>query len=357
MENEKKKSFVINVCYWLIIIAGIYILFEYGFTHIAPFVIAFIIATCLNGVSQKLADKFKAKKKMVSLMVLIVFYCSVLLLMVFSGIKLFGWLAGAMMSLPETYRISIEPFLMQAFRAIESAFYEIDPATTAVLNDLFLQFSQSLYGLLTSISVKMVSVISNGATSLPMFVLKTFLTIITSFFIVADYDKIKEFMLKQFPNNWKNILAEANQFFANKLFVLFKSYLIIMSITFVEMAIGLTILRVENAILIAVGIAIFDIIPILGTGGIVIPWAIISLLQGNTFLGVGLLILYVVVLVVRNIMEPRIVGSQMGLHPLVTIMAMFMGMWLFGMAGFFLAPILLTFAKHLSDKGIIKLYK
>ena len=357
MEHEKKKYFIVNICYWTIILLGIYIFLRYGFTHVSPFVIAFIIATCLNGMSQKIANQFGIKKKIVSLVVLIVFYCIVVLLMTILGIKIFGWLTDAMMSLPQTYRTSIEPLLMLVFDNIENAFYNVDPATTTMLNDLFLQFSQSLYGLLTSISVTVVSVISNRATLLPTVVLKIFLTLMSSFFIAADYDKIKDFILRQFPDNWKNILGEASQFFARKLFVLLKSYLTIMSITFVEIAIGLTIFRVENAVLIAMGIAIFDIVPILGTGGVVIPWAIISLLQGNTVLGIQLLILYAIVLVVRNIMEPRIVGSHMGLHPLVTLMAMFVGMWLFGMAGFFTAPILLTFAKHLSDIGIIKLHK
>ena len=91
-----------------------------------------------------------------------------------------------------------------------------------------------------------------------------------------------------------------------------------MSITFVELVIGLTLIGVDNALIIAFVIAVFDILPVLGTGGIMIPWTVITALQGNYPLALGLLLVYLVVTGVRNIIEPKIVGSQIGLHPVIT---------------------------------------
>ena len=98
-------------------------------------------------------------------------------------------------------------------------------------------------------------------------------------------------------------------------------------------------------------IAILDIMPILGTGGIMIPWAIISLVLGYTRLGLELLLIYAIVTVVRNYVEPKIVGTQLGLHPIITLIAMFIGLRLFGFWGLFGLPVGISFVwKQLTEK-------
>ena len=102
--------------------------------------------------------------------------------------------------------------------------------------------------------------------------------------------------------------------------------------------------------------AIFDILPILGTGGSLIPWAIIVAILGNPALAFGLLFLYVFILVVRNIIEPRIVGKQIGLHPLVTLVGMFIGLRLFGVIGLFGIPIALSILVNLDRNDVIHIF-
>ena len=130
-----------------------------------------------------------------------------------------------------------------------------------------------------------------------------------------------------------------------------------MSITFIELSIGLSILKVENSIIIAFLIAIFDILPVLGTGGIMIPWTIITAIQGNIPMAIALLVVYLVITIIRNIIEPKIVGSQIGLHPVVTLVSMFVGAQMFGVIGLFGFPITLSLLRHLNDTGVIKLFK
>lgn len=113
-------------------------------------------------------------------------------------------------------------------------------------------------------------------------------------------------------------------------------------LTFAELSIGFLILRIPYAILLGLAITLFDILPVLGTGGFLLPWAAILFLIKNTPLAVGILVLYLIITVVRNIMEPRLVGKQIGLHPLATLMAMFLGLKLVGIVGMFLFPIGLT---------------
>ena len=129
-----------------------------------------------------------------------------------------------------------------------------------------------------------------------------------------------------------------------------------MCITFVELSIGLSIIGIERAMLVALLIAIFDILPVLGTGGIMIPWVILSALGGDLPQALALLVLYVIITVIRNIIEPRIVGAQIGLHPVLTLMSMFVGNHLFGIVGLFGLPILLSLLRYLNDNGTISLF-
>ncbi len=130
-----------------------------------------------------------------------------------------------------------------------------------------------------------------------------------------------------------------------------------MSITIEELTNGLTFIGIRNSVLIALLIAIFDILPVLGTGGIMLPWTIITAFQGQLSTALGLLIVYLVVTIIRNIIEPRIVGRQIGLHPVVTLVSMFVGAQLFGVLGLFGFPIGLSLLRHLNETGTIRIFK
>lgn len=165
------------------------------------------------------------------------------------------------------------------------------------------------------------------------------------------------FILRQFSPNRAKILISIKNYLKNTLLVVFKSYGTIMFITFIELSGGLILIDVPNPILIAMIIAAFDILPIFGTGGIMVPWVIFNLVIGSYGRALGLFILYVFVTVVRNMIEPKIVGGQMGIHPIVALMSMFIGATYFGILGLFGFPITLSLLKHLNDEGIIKVFK
>ncbi len=110
-------------------------------------------------------------------------------------------------------------------------------------------------------------------------------------------------------------------------------------LTFLQMFIGLALLRIPYAFILAFLIALVDFLPLLGTGIILIPWAVISLLLGEVKLGIGLLILYAVSSIIRQILEPKLIGEGLGLHPLLSLIAMYAGLRLFGVWGMILAPL------------------
>jgi len=124
-----------------------------------------------------------------------------------------------------------------------------------------------------------------------------------------------------------------------------------------EVGIGLWLMGIKMPFVISRFIAVFDILPMVGTGGIIIPWGIIGLILGNFRVGFGMLALYLFVTVVRNTIEPKIIGQQVGLHPVATLVSMFLGTKLLGIVGLFGFPITLVILKQLNDTGKIKLYK
>lgn len=134
-----------------------------------------------------------------------------------------------------------------------------------------------------------------------------------------------------------------------------KGYILLMLITFTELTIGLLLIGQSNAILLAAIICVIDILPVLGTGAVVIPWALISLFTGNILKAIGLILMYIVITIIRNFLEPKVIGNQVGLHPLITLLSMFCGLRLLGFVGLFGFPLTLIVLNDLYKRGKLNL--
>lgn len=357
MNIEKKKNFIINSLYIAIIAILVFFVIKYGLGLLAPFIIAFFIAYILRKPTNWVSKKFKLPSKLASILMVILFYSTIGVVIVLLTIRLGSAIAYTFAFLPEFYTTELSPLLMNFFEAIENTFRTMDPQLVQTLNDLFNQSLKALGDLLSSLSVQVISLVSSYATSLPELLIRILFTIISTFFIASDYNQVVSFLNRQLTPKTANLLRHIKDYIVGTLFVCIRSYALIMFITFVELAIGLSIIQVENSIFIAFLISIFDILPVLGTGGIMIPWIILVAFQGNYALSIGLLVVYLVITVIRNIIEPKIVGQQIGLHPVVTLLSMFIGTKLFGMLGLFGLPITLSLLKHLNNDGTIKIFK
>lgn len=128
-----------------------------------------------------------------------------------------------------------------------------------------------------------------------------------------------------------------------------KAQILLMLVTFGILSVGLFILRRPSALLLAVLIAAIDALPVFGVGSVLIPWSIIAFLQGNSGLGVGLLVLYAAASLTRTILEPRFLGRQMGLHPLLTLLSLYAGYRLFGVPGMILVPVGVILLKQIYE--------
>lgn len=128
-----------------------------------------------------------------------------------------------------------------------------------------------------------------------------------------------------------------------------RAYLILGLITFGEMFLGLSILGVPYTFLLALVIAVVDFLPVFGTGTVLIPWAVVALVTHDMRQGLGLLILYGVSVIVRQIAEPRLIGKSLGLHPMLSLTVMYAGLCLFGLPGMLISPLVAVLIKAAAD--------
>lgn len=354
---NKKISFIINTVYISIIGLMIYIFFKYGISLLSPFLIAFVIAYFLKKPSKYISKKIKISQKLVSFLLVLMFYSTIGVLFSIVGIKVTSIISSIIATLPTLYDNQFVPFITTTFDRIQDTIFLLDPALVEVLNEGFNQFIRSLGTNITNISISLVTYISNTASSLPAFLIKILLMIISTFFIAIDFESISRFMISQISTKSRKLIFTTKEYIINILFVVIRSYILIMTITFIELSIGFSIMKIQNAILIAFIIAIFDILPLLGTGGVMIPWTIITFFNGSYQTGFGLMFLYILVTIIRNILEPKIVGKQLGLHPIVTLISMFIGANLIGFSGLFLLPIIVSLIKYLNETGDINIIK
>lgn len=357
MNTGKRRAFIINFVYFALILVTTFIILKYGMSVLSPFIAAFIIAYLLRIPIRFFTYKLRVPKKISAILVVLIFYGTIGVLFSLVWLRLLALAESLIRNMPLIYAIHVEPLFTSVMNMIEEAATRMDPSLTQMLENASNQLIQSLGQMVSSLSVKAMSFLSGLASSLPGTFIKLLLAIISTFFIAADYDKLTGFCLRQLSEKGKHIFIEIKEYIIGTLFVCIRSYALIMTITFIELAIGLSILGIQQSVLIALCIAVFDILPVLGTGGIMIPWAVITVIQGNYPLALGLLILYVVITVIRNIIEPKIVGVQIGLHPVVTLASMYAGVQFFGVIGLFGFPIGLSLLQYLNGKGIIHLFK
>lgn len=357
MEIEKKRKFIINILYFAIILAIVWVILEWGLSLIMPFIIAFLISWALQRPIRFLSEKLRVHKKILAIFLVLLFYCTIGLLIALLIIKSFSAVGELIASLPALYEAHINPLIGKIYDSLESSFIRLDPELMNALDTLIQDSAASIGEIISGLSMTVAGVVSGAASSLPGFLIRLLLMVISTFFISMDYDRLMGFILRQFNDRTQELFFQIKKYIIGTLFVCIRSYALIMSITFVELSIGLHILRVENAFLIALLIAVFDILPVLGTGGIMIPWAIITFLLGNYSLAIGLAVLYVVITIIRNILEPKIVGGNIGLHPVVTLISLFVGAQLFGVVGLFGFPIFLSLLVNLNKNGTIHLFK
>ncbi len=350
---EKRKRFIINFMYYGILAGFGYAALKYILPILAPFFLGLAIALLLKPLIMKIHNKTGINRRFLSALILILFYIILFTVIAYLGVSLFFETRELAYRLPDLYKNDIEPGLIGTVDRLVASF----PAAEPVIRDFIEGLANSLGEIVRFISSNALNMLSSVAARVSLFFIKFLFMIISSFFFIFDSEKIYSFILRQMSENMKNIITRARENLKNVLSSYTKAYLMLISLTFIELSIGLSLLRIRNAIPLAFVIALIDILPILGTGGVLIPWGLIAIVIGRTGLGLGILLLYLVITVVRQSLEPKIVGDQIGLHPIVILLCIFIGGRLFGVLGIFLIPITMTIIKKLNDEKVIHVFR
>jgi sporulation integral membrane protein YtvI len=195
-----------------------------------------------------------------------------------------------------------------------------------------------LSGLAKNGSISLVS-------SLPMIVTNVILTLISSFFFIKDKRLISASFKKYLPAWISGGLITIRTGFLKAFFGYIKAQAIIMSVTTAACILGLTIIRSPYSLVLGLVIGFVDALPIFGSGAILWPWALFSLLSRNYAFAVGLMIIYGVIFLTRQLLEPKVLSSQIGIHPLVTLMSIYAGLRLFGVLGIIAGPMIIITTK------------
>lgn len=335
MDREKRlkrqREFLVQTAYWAVWTCIAALLIKYAGSVLLPFAAALVIAWVLSFPVAYVATRLSIRRSIVAVFAVVLFY---------------GLLAGLLYLLGS-----------QAMVLVRDVFSDI----TCFLSDMMLLVPPELVNqtreTLPQISERVINGVSDMAANIPSLCMNILLTMIATVFTELEFPEILVFIKLQIPKDWQETVTEIQTYTVGMIGRCMLSYLFIMLVTYAELTIGFLLLHIEGAFAIAFIIAVLDILPVLGTGTILLPWMIIAFAAGNPRQGIGILILYLIITVVRNMIEPRLVGSQLGLSPVVMLPCMILGLHFFGLLGMFLMPYGVAFVKGLNDRGVIHIFK
>jgi sporulation integral membrane protein YtvI len=337
---KRKKEFIINTAYIAIIVALIYLGVRYVLDIILPFLIGFLFAYSTIRLSHRLFKGDKVSYRIITLIATYVVIVLLITLLVTMGINKVGDFIKAM---PGFYKNTIEPYIT-SMEQIVSHYGDLLPDfIDNSWNDIIGTVFDALKTGLSSLASGLVNITTSAISSAPNILASIIIMLVTSFYFVCDYENIAGWFVRTLPDHILKVTYEIRDFCENTLLKILVAYAQIMGVTFIELSIGLTIFGVSNSIMWSLIISFLDILPVLGVGTVLIPWGISCLITGNFLLGIELLVLYVIISFIRNIIEPRMVGTNLGLHPLATLFSMIVGLKLLGPVGMFGFPITLSF--------------
>ena len=360
---QKRKAFIINFIYVAIFVGLYYFTINYAFGYIFPFVFAAALSVFLQRPIKAITKKLHIKAHSAVSIILV-------LLIV---ILLLGTAAGLLFALGS----ELKEFFTYMFSSISSLADLVDEGERLAM-DLLSRFPKGVGDALGGYVTDFFDKIANKSMGIDMSVLSapisgawhvvkgipslflTFLvTVVSCVFMTSDYEVIKKMILDFCRAENREKIVNAKRTITKGVSKLFKAYATLMLITFTEMFIGLSFMKLIGVYkggyiaIIAFVTCIVDIIPVLGTGTVLIPWTVYSFITGNVGLGIGLIVLYAVITVLRQVIEPKLVANQVGLPAIVTIAAMFIGARVFGAFGIILLPLTVIILKLMYDEGVI----
>jgi sporulation integral membrane protein YtvI len=335
--------------FWRIVILLIVIfLVPYSWTLI----FAFITAMLLDGFVSSISKTFKLKNRLWSVLIAFLVYVGALLGLAFIVVsvltkQIINFSQKSPGFAKDLYSSVVLPFMKRWESYAQTLPAEVIKSAEGTVEKGIASLEKFTQNLVEG-TVQLVAVV-------PGFLIDFLIYLIALFLILLEFPaikrKVRTFLKESTYQKFSLVFQDLSK--AGIGFI--KAQLLLSLITFVMAYTGLWLLKVPYTLLLSVLILFVDILPILGTGSVLVPWAIVAMFQGNQHLGIGLIIMFIVITIVRRIVEPKVYSANMGLTPLAAVISLYLGFKILGFAGLFLGPALVIVYETLRKAGVIKM--
>ncbi len=336
--NKTAKNIIISV----LVLVGAYIFIRYLLRLFLPFIIAFVIAYMLQVPIKILHERTRIKRGILSafFVLLAVFVCGFILFL----------LGNRLISEVERFAIAVsensDKYVSDFFAFVDSLSVKI-PFFDQIGDDLSIAVAGTVKNMLASAAAELPGMMARIIGMIPEILLFTVILIMASYYFCADFDGHMQLFKSMLSPKAMSAVSRFKKRLTDTGLSYLKACMILLLITYVELLIGFLMLRIQYAFTLALIIAAVDMLPILGVGTVLIPWSLWCWISGDAYTALGLLIIFATVTVVRRFIEPRIIGSGIGLSPLMTLFSMYLGFRLFGFTGLFFAPLAAIIILHM----------
>ena len=351
--RKRRQDVLISAGYYLLIAAIVWFAIKFLLPFFAPFLIGFLIAFALKPVSRFFCCRLHWNSKFCGIVVIFLAYGLLLLLFWLIGGRLLLLAEHLAPTAGDTFNQYLSPLFSDFSGFLSNVISNLSPSLAGSTNQVLSGLSANIENWISSLSAWVFNYIAQIGMKIPGFLVNLVFAVMASIFFSADYQKIASFLAKLFPKRIRPMLFETKGYTVEAICKYLRAYFVLMIITFAELCVGLALCGASNPIGIAAITAICDALPVLGTGIVLIPWTLLAFAQGNLSFAVSILIVYVVIGCVRNFLEPKILGKQLGLHPLATLLAIYIGMKTMGILGMILFPVALQIVMSLIRSGTI----
>lgn len=343
----------ISVFLWMI---GGVLFIRYLLPPLLPFILALALSALLEPTVQKLRTAIGVKRSfaaaVLTTFVLVVVgggLSALLLRIVLELQKFAAGVSAGMADFPELWNGMLDE--------LASWYANCSPSVRAILDLGAEQLAVQGPALAARASSWLMGVASGILTALPGIGLFAMTTLLAVYFTSVSYPSILAFLKRQLPSSWQVRCRKAVYCFRSTVLKWLRSELIMLFVVFSLLLAGFLWMGLDFALLAASVTALVDALPVLGTGTILVPWAVVSFLTGNVPRGTALLALYAAVLLTRSILEPKLLAGQGDLPPITALLAMYLGFSIMGVGGMLLFPLLLLLLKQFHDSGVLRIWR
>ena len=351
LKQQRRLAAVIDLLFYAAAGCALYLLIRYLCVWTLPFLLGVGIAVLMRPLALRFSRRLKFRERSASILSILLFYFAAAGVATIFLTILVAQAYELMLQLPELYAQHLAPLFQrfgQGFYRVAARFTpEAAPPTEAFYQSV----SDAIRQTAVDASSHLVGWCAGLVAKLPMLLLTALFTVMISLFTASNYRQVTQFLQKLIPVGFRERFEGMQRFFRETVWQMARAYTIILAATFLQLAAGLWLLGFSYVLPVAVCITLLDILPLIGSGTILVPWAIILFATGDVVGGGGLLCLFGIITVVRNILEPRVVGKQIGLHPIATITAMYAGLQIAGFWGLLLGPVGVLLVRFLWEES------